>query len=91
MAIVRIVNRHLNWAMYDAINARVDIEHEHPLGLIMHGAAEVNGTVQVAQVWDSEEYARRYDEERLKPALQAAGAPLDAEIRIFEVDHLVTP
>jgi hypothetical protein len=91
MTIVRIVNRHLDWATYDAINAAVDIEHQHPLGLIMHGAAEVGGTVQVAQVWDSEEYARRFDEERLKPALQAAGAPLDAEISIFEVHHLVTP
>jgi hypothetical protein len=91
MTIVRIVNRHLDWATYDAINAGVDIEHQHPLGLIMHGAAEVGGTVQVAQVWDSEEYARRFDEERLKPALQAAGAPLDAEISIFEVHHLVTP
>src|SRR5437870_6127562 len=40
MTIVRIVNRHLDWATYDAINARVDIEHQHPLGLIMHGAAE---------------------------------------------------
>jgi hypothetical protein len=91
MTIVRIVNRQLDWATYDAINAGVDIEHQHPLGLIMHGAAEVGGTVQVAQVWDSEEYARRFDEERLKPALQAAGAPLDAEISIFEVHHLVTP
>jgi hypothetical protein len=91
MTIVRIVNRHLDWAMYDAIAAEVDIEHEHPLGLIMHGAAQVGGTVQVAQVWDSEEYARRFDEERLTPALHALGAPLDAEITIFELRHLVTP
>jgi hypothetical protein len=91
MTIVRIVNRHLDWATYDAINAGVDIEHKHPLGLIMHGAAEVGGTVQVAQVWESEEYARRYDEDRLKPALKAVGAPLDAEVTMFELHHLVTP
>ena len=69
----------------------MDIEHQHPLGLIMHGVAEVDGTVRIAQVWESEEYARRLDEERLKPALEAVGAPLDAEVTTFELHHLVTP
>lgn len=91
MTIARIVNRHVDREMYDAINASVDIEHRHPLGLIMHGAAEVGGTMHVAQVWESEEYARRYDEEVLKPALQAVGAPLDADVTIVELHHLVTP
>jgi hypothetical protein len=91
MTIVRIVNRHVDREMYDAINARVDIDRQHPLGLIMHGAAEVDGTMRVAQVWESEEYAQRYDEEQLKPALQAVGAPLDAEVTVFELHHLVTP
>jgi hypothetical protein len=91
MTIARIVNRHVDREMYDAINASVDIEHRHPLGLIMHGAAEVGGTMRVAQVWESEEYARRYDEEVLKPALQAVGAPLDADVTIVELHHLVTP
>jgi len=91
MAFLRIVNRRADWDTYDAINAWVDIDHQHPLGLILHGACEVGGTVQVTQVWDSEEYARRYDEEILKPALKLAGAPIDAEIYTFELLHLVTP
>ena len=91
MTIARIVNRHVDREMYDAINASVDIEHRHPLGLIMHGAAEVGGTMHVAQVWESEEYARRYDEEVLKPALRAVGAPLDADVTIVELHHFVTP
>ena len=91
MPILRIINRGVGWETYHAINAKVDIEHRHPLGLIMHGASEVGGTVQIAQVWDSEEYARRYDEEILKPALKLAGAPIDAEIYTFELLHLVTP
>ena len=81
----------MGWDTYDAVNAKVDIEHQHPLGLIMHGACEVDGTVQVAQIWDSAEYARRFDEELLKPVLQAVDAPLDAEITVFELEHLVTP
>src|SRR5205823_14322336 len=70
MTILRIINRGVDWETYHAINAEVDIEHWHPLGLIMHGASEVGGTVQIAQVWDSEEYAERFDEETLKPALR---------------------
>jgi len=42
-------------------------------------------------VWDSEEYAERFDEETLKPALRAVGAPLEAEVTIFQLEHLVTP
>lgn len=91
MTILRIVSRHAGWDTYDAIDARIDIEHHHPLGLIMHGASEVDGIVQVAQIWDSEEFARRYDENILKPALEAVGAPVDADVTVYELHHLVTP
>ena len=57
----------------------------------MHGASEDGEAMQIAQVWESEEYVRRFDEERLRPALQAVGAPLDAEIKIVELQYLVTP
>jgi hypothetical protein len=91
MTILRITRRHVDREMYDAISESVDIDHEHPLGLIMHGAIEAGGTVQIAQVWDSEEHARRFDEEQLRPALKAVGAPLDADVTVFELHHLVTP
>ena len=68
-----------------------ETQHQHPLGLVMYGACDVDGTVQVTQVWDSEEHARRYYEEVLKPAFKLAGAPMDAEIHTFELLHLVTP
>ena len=89
--ILRLVRRYPSWDMYHAVNAVLDVDHKHPLGLIMHGAAEFDGMIQLAQVWDSEEYARRFDEELLKPALEAVGAPLEAEITIMELQHLVTP
>jgi hypothetical protein len=91
MTILRIMNRGVDRELYNAVGITLDLDHDHPLGLIMHGASEVDGTMLVAQVWDSEEYARRFDEERLKPALQAAGAPLHAEVATFELQHLVTP
>jgi hypothetical protein len=91
MTILRIVHRPVDRKMYDAINAKLDLDRQHPLGLIMHGASEVGETIQVAQIWESEEYARRFDEQQLRPALRALGAPLEAEVTIFELHHLVTP
>ena len=91
MTILRLISRDVDPDTYAAVTAHLNIDREHPLGLIMHGASEVGGRMQVAQVWDSEEYARRFDEERLEPALRAVGAPVDAEITVFELHHLVTP
>jgi hypothetical protein len=57
----------------------------------MHGAAEVNGKIQIAEVWESEEHARRFDEDHLRPALEAAGIQKADEQTIFELHHLITP
>jgi hypothetical protein len=91
VVIIRIVYLGVDRETYVTMAAMLDIDRRHPLGLIMHGAGEVEGRIQVAQMWDSEEYARRFDEELLKPVLQAVGASLDAEITVFELEHLVTP
>lgn len=91
MAIVRIITRHVDRPTYDRINERVDLEHEHPLGLIVHGAGEVDGAMRVVQVWDSEEYALRYEEDTLKPAYEAAGVPFGGDIDTTPLDYLVTP
>jgi hypothetical protein len=91
MTILRIVNRGLDRGTYEAVRDMLDIERQHPLGLIMHGVIEVDGAMQVTQVWDSEEYAQRFDRESLRPALEAVHAPLDATVRVFDLEHLVTP
>ena len=89
--ILRIIERGMDRAMYEALRIRLDIDHQHPLGLIMHGASEVDGVMRVAQVWESEWYAKRFDEEILAPALEAVGAGLDARVEVFPLEHLVTP
>jgi len=90
MAILRISRRQAGRELYDAAAARIDLDRRHPLGLIMHSAAEIDGAMLVAQVWESEEYLRRYEEEHLRPVLEAVGAPMDAAVSIFELHHLVT-
>jgi hypothetical protein len=89
--ILRIIDRGLDRAMYDALRIELDIDHEHPLGLIMHGATEVNGAMRVAQIWESDWYAKRFDDDILAPALLAVGASLEAEVEVFQLEHLVTP
>jgi len=78
-------------ATYDSVRATLELDRKHPLGLMMHGVTEENGVVQVAQIWESEEYARRFDEEVLAPMLRAVGAPVDAEITTYELEDLITP
>ena len=89
--ILRIVDRGMDRATYDVLRARLDIDHEHPLGLILHGASEIDGTMRVAQIWESEWYARRFDEDVLAPALAELGIAADVEVAMFHLEHLVTP
>jgi len=89
--ILRIINRGMTPGQYASLRDELDIDHKHPLGLIMHGASETDGVMQVAQIWESPEYARRFDEELLAPAVKAVGVPDDAEVTVFELQHLVTP
>jgi hypothetical protein len=89
--ILRIVDRGMDRSTYDALRARLDIDHQHPLGLHLHGAAEVNGKMQVAQIWESDWYAQKFDEEILAPALAELGVPGEAKIAVFHLEHLVTP
>jgi hypothetical protein len=89
--ILRIIDRRLDRGTYDELRLELDIDNQHPLGLIMHGATEVDGLMRIAQIWESDWYAKRFDEEILAPALEAVGAPLDAQIAVYQLEHLVTP
>ncbi len=89
--ILRIVSRGLNPEVYEQLRARTDIDRRHPLGLIMHGATETDGLIMVAQVWEDARYAERFDEDVLRPALEQLELPLEADVKVFELHHLVTP
>jgi hypothetical protein len=89
--ILRLVNRPNTRDVYDAVMARIDIDTQHPLGLIMHGASEVDGVMQIAQVWDSEEYARSFEQDTLEPTLRSLGVEPEGTVTMIELHHLVTP
>jgi hypothetical protein len=93
MAILRIVQPPMvAKETYDAVNAHMGIHAAPPGGLVMHSAGEVDGTWQIVDVWKSEEHARRFDAERLRPAVAAvAGAtpPGPQPTTVYELHNLL--
>ena len=98
MPIVRIVSpREVTYDIYQQVSAKLDTEGNPPDGLIMHTASEVDGKLKIVDVWESEEQAQRFGQERLGPAImevageQAAGPPEPDQIQIYEIRSLVKP
>jgi hypothetical protein len=89
--ILRLVRTRASQEIYEAAIAKMQLRTRHPLGLIMHGATCVEGEMQIAQVWESKVYVDRFEEEILKPTLEAIDALHRREVTIFELHDLVTP
>ncbi len=70
MAVIRIATPpQLTAEVYDAVNAKAGVNSDPPAGLLAHCAGEIDGVFQVIDVWESEADARRFDAERLGPAI----------------------
>ena len=55
--------------LYEKVNAKVG--PEHPAGLIVHTASDINGEVRITDVWESAEAATSFAQNRLGPAVTA--------------------
>jgi hypothetical protein len=95
LAFIRIVRPpKLNEQVYEAVTSALNLASEHPLGLISHAAGEADGCWQIVEIWESEEYAQRFDRERLIPAIEAVTGsppPGDAATLGYQLRGLVTP
>lgn len=91
MAMLRIAYSDIDRATYERLVDELEIATDHPLGLIMHGAAEVDGNVAIAQVWDSAEYAKAFGDTRLASTLARLGIAPAREAVVFELTDLITP
>jgi len=60
--------------LYEQVNAKVG--PDHPDGLIIHTASEVNGQVHVTDVWESAEAAMTFAQQRLGPAVASVTGQL---------------
>ena len=93
MPVVKITRSpSIDRATYDAVNERVGIGADHPLGLLMHAAGESDDGFQIVEIWASEDYAERYESERLMPALrEVVGAGHQPAVTTYDTHFLVTP
>jgi hypothetical protein len=95
MAIIRIIRPPMITAeVYDAVNVKAEVNGNPPEGLLIHAAGEVDGQWQIIDVWESEEQARRFDEERLAPAIEAvvgAAPPGPPPITVYELHNVIRP
>ena len=94
MAIVRITSpRDITWEVYNQVAERVDAGGPVD-GLIVHTAVDTNGRPQFIDVWESNEHAERFGQERIGPAVaevapDMAGPPDPDQVEIHEIRHIV--
>ena len=63
---------------YDSINAILGVPEDYPDGLIVHAACEVDGEIQVTDVWETREHLDTFFETRLGKAIAETGMELPA-------------
>ena len=98
MAIVRMVSpREVTYDVYQQVEGKLDVANNPPDGLIVHTASVVDGKLKIVDIWESEEQAQRFGEERLGPAImeiagdQVGGPPEPGQIQIYEIKSMVRP
>jgi hypothetical protein len=96
MAVIRIQQPQLvDRETYDKVNEQMDVDSTPPAGMLMHSAGEVDGVWQIVDVWESEQHAQRFDQERLAPAIAAvtgAAAPTGhPPTTVYELHNVVLP
>jgi hypothetical protein len=82
--------------MYRAVQEKVGVDADPPAGLILHTAGEIDGELQIVDVWESQDAADRFGNERLMPAIKAVAgdrAPTGPPqgVTIYELQSIVKP
>ena len=78
---------------YDAINAQMGIEDNHPAGLIFHAAGPIKDGWGVIDFWESREQFDTFLDTRIGPAIAAlgdAGPPNSPEVKEFPVHNMLS-
>jgi hypothetical protein len=91
MAVAVLVdNPNASQETYERVRDELGLEGK-PAGGIAHIAGpSPDGGWRVIEVWESEDDARRFYEERLLPAFAAVGVPESAEREVWPVHAVMT-
>ena len=93
MPIVRITSpREITWELYNQVAEKIDAGGPVD-GLIVHTAVDNDGKPRFIDVWESNEHAERFGQERIGPAVaeiapDLAGPPEPDQVEIHEVRHI---
>ena len=90
MAVAMLVdNPEGSQEIYDKVREQLDLK-DTPAGGILHVAGpSPNGGWRVLEVWESQEHADRFFEERLKPAFEAVGVPGRPQPEFWQVHSVM--
>jgi len=76
--------------IYDKVREQLGLE-EKPAGAILHAAGpSPNGGWRIIEVWESQEDADRFFEDRLTPAFEAVGVTGRPEPQFWPVHNYMT-
>jgi hypothetical protein len=76
---------------YDRVMSNLDFDTKPPTGGILHVAGFANGNLRVIDVWDSQQAFERFQQERLKPAVQQAGISGQPKVELFPLHNVYAP
>jgi hypothetical protein len=83
---------HVTVPEYDALMAQLGVDASPAIGEILHIATEApGGSVEVCEIWQTEEAASAFLDQRLRPALAAQGSRVDFEVRVTALHNLFAP
>jgi hypothetical protein len=93
MPYIRIIQGDtIDRAAHRAVKDAIDLDRNHPLGLMLHAAGEVDGRWQIVSVWEAREYAEQFDREFGPTIERFIGAGFDQfQVTGYEVEYLLTP
>ena len=78
-------------AQYDQTHNEVSPGDEPPPGMLFHAAGQTENGWRVIDVWESQEAADRFIQDKLGPALQRAGVTAQPQIQVLQVHHIMRP
>ena len=76
---------------FDDAMAACNLDADPPVGQILHAVVQTPEGIETWDVWQTEETGSAFMEQRLAPALRAAGIAEDPLIRIYPLHNLFAP
>jgi hypothetical protein len=81
----------VNIDQFDDAIAACHLDADPPVGQILHAVVQTPEAIETWDVWQTEETARAFAEQRLGPALRDAGVDQAPEIRFYALHNLFAP